>query len=98
MKMVIDSWRPFLKDFGPDENALCLNSFHFDLDQIQPSTVYLDFARLISQDGLMVPMSNLAAYMFSHSNLSKSENALYVQLKRYKKMCEQTRKKRKKRK
>ena len=87
LKMVIDSWRPHLKDVDPDEDALCLSTFHFDLDQIQPSTVYLDFARLISQGALMVPMSNLAAYMFSHSNLSKSENALYVQLKRYKKMC-----------
>ena len=76
-----------MKDVDPDVDALSLNTFHFDLDQIQPSTVYLDFARLICHEALIVPMSNLAAYMFSHSNLSKSENALYVQLKRYKKMC-----------
>jgi len=30
----------------------------------------------------------LAAYMFQHSNLSRSENALYVQLKRYRRLCE----------
>ena len=90
---IIESWRPCLMDTDPDKEALQLSTFHFDLNQIQPSTVYLDFARLISLGTLMVPMSNLATYMFSHSNLSKSENALYVQLKRYKKMCEQTRKK-----
>ena len=98
LRNIIDSWRPHLKDVDPDVDALSLNTFHFDLDQIQPSTVYLDFARLISQGALMAPMSSLAAYMFNHSNLSISENALYVQLKRYKKMCEQTRKKCKKRK
>jgi hypothetical protein len=30
----------------------------------------------------------LAAYMFQHSNLSRSENALYVQMKRYRRLCE----------
>ncbi|MBR4729761.1 MAG: hypothetical protein IK075_05820 [Prevotella sp.] len=87
LKTVMESWRPYLKDVEPEKDALCLSTFHFDLDQMQPSTVYIDFARLICHGALIVPMSNLAAYMFSHSNLSKSKNALYVQLKRYKKMC-----------
>ena len=86
LRKVIESWRPFLT--GVTENVMKLNEFKFDLSRIQPSTVYLDLAQLINQGGLQCSMSVLATYMFSHSNLSRSENALYVQLKRYKKLSE----------
>jgi hypothetical protein len=85
---IIESWRPHLIEADPEEDALRFCSFHFDFSQIRPATVYLDFAHLINHEALQSPMSVLAAYMFQHSNLSKSENALYVQLKRYKKLCE----------
>ena len=85
---IIESWRPFLIEADTEGDALQLYTFHFDLAQIRPATVYLDFAHLINHEALQSPMSVLAAYMFQHSNLSKSENALYVQLKRYKKLCE----------
>ena len=86
LQKVIETWRPFL--IGETEDVMKLNEFKFDLSRIQPSTVYLDLAQLINQGGLQCPMSVLAAYMFTHSNLSRSENALYVQLKRYKKLSE----------
>ena len=75
LQTVLETWRPFL--IGETEDV-----------RIQPSTIYLDLAQLINQGGLQCSMSVLAAYMFTHSNLSRSENALYVQLKRYKKLSE----------
>jgi hypothetical protein len=86
LQTVLETWRPFL--IGETEDMMKLNEFKFDLSRIQPSTVYLDLAQLINQGGLQCSMSVLAAYMFTHSNLSRSENALYVQLKRYKKLSE----------
>ena len=86
LQKVIETWRPFL--IGETEDMMKLNEFKFDLSRIQPSTIYLDLAQLINQGGLQYSMSVLAAYMFTHSNLSRSENALYVQLKRYKKLSE----------
>ena len=88
LRQIIESWRPFLIEADTEGDALQLCTFHFDLARIRPATVYLDFAHLINHEALQSPMSVLAAYMFQHSNLSKSENALYVQLKRYKKLCE----------
>jgi len=86
LQTVMETWRPFL--IGETEDVMKLNEFKFDLSRIQPSTIYLDLAQLINQGGLQCSMSVLAAYMFTHSNLSRSENALYVQLKRYKKLSE----------
>ena len=86
LQTVLETWRPFL--IGETEDVMKLNEFKFDLSRIQPSTIYLDLAQLINQGGLQCSMSVLAAYMFTHSNLSRSENALYVQLKRYKKLSE----------
>jgi hypothetical protein len=86
LQKVMETWQPFLT--GETEDVMKLNEFEFDLSRIQPSTIYLDLAQLINQGGLQCSMSVLAAYMYTHSNLSRSENALYVQLKRYKKLSE----------
>ena len=88
LRQIIESWRPFLIEDDPNIDALALNSFHFDFEQTRPVCIYMDFARLINHDALVPPISVLAAYLFQHSNLSRSENALYVQLKRYRKLCE----------
>ena len=87
LRQIIDSWRPYLIGDDPAIDALALSNFQFDFEQTRPVCIYMDLARLINHDGLSSPMSVLAAYLFLHSNLSCSENALYVQLKRYKKMC-----------
>ena len=87
LRRIIDSWRPYLIGDYPDIDAIALGNFQFDFEQTRPVCVYMDLARLINCDALSAPMSVLAAYMFQHSNLSRSENALYVQLKRYRKMC-----------
>ena len=84
---IIESWRPYLTDTDLDKEALKLSTFHFDHSKIRPIAVYSDFADLIKQGALRSPVSVLASYMFQHSNLSKSKNALYVQLKRYKNLC-----------
>ena len=88
LRQIIDSWRQYLIGDDPIIDALAVNNFQFDFEQTRPVCIYMDLARLISHDALSEPMSVLAAYLFLHSNLSRSENALYVQLKRYKKLCE----------
>lgn len=88
LRKAIESWQPYLSNATTKVDALNLTNFQFDLTAIRPVSIYMDFAHLINHDALRLPMSVLAAYMFEHSNLSISENALYVQLKRYKKMCE----------
>ena len=87
LRQIIDSWRPYLINDNIGIDALALSNFQFDFEQTRPVCIYMDLARLINHDGLSSSMSVLAAYLFQHSNLSCSENALYVQLKRYKKMC-----------
>ena len=88
LRKVIDSWRPYLIDDNPDIDTVAISNFQFDMTAIRPVSIYMDLAYLINHDALRPPMSVLAAYMFQHSNLSRSKNALYVQLKRYRKMCE----------
>ncbi len=83
----IETWRSYLINDDAAKDALVLTHFQFDLTQIRPVTVYMDLAQLINHDALLQPMTVLASYLFRHSNLSKSEKALYVQLKRYVKMC-----------
>ena len=87
LKERIMSWRPYLAEKALAEDELALTSFQFNFTKIRPVNVYMDLAHLINHDALCVPISVLAAYMFQHSNLSKSEKALYVQLKRYRSMC-----------
>ena len=84
----IDSWRPYLIDDDPGIDTVAISNFQFDMTAIRPVSIYMDLAYLVNHDALRPPMSVLAAYMYQHSNLSRSKNALYVQLKRYKKMCE----------
>jgi hypothetical protein len=88
LKAVIESWRPYLLNDDKAREALALTSFVFDMERIRPVSIYMDLAHLVNHDALRLPMSVLAAYMFQHSNMSRSQNALYVQLKRYRKMCE----------
>ena len=83
---VIDTWWPALIGLEK-EDALKMNTFFFDFDRIRPIEVYMDLIYLIINDGLFTPMSVLAHYMATHSNLSKSEATLYALLKRYKRMC-----------
>ena len=88
LKAVIESWRPYLLNDEKEREALALTSFAFDMEKIRPISIYMDLAHLVNHDALRLPMSVLAAYMFQHSNMSQSQNALYVQLKRYRKMSE----------
>ena len=84
----IDSWRPYLIDDDPGIDTVAISNFQFDMTAIRPVSIYMDLTHLVNHDALRPPMSVLAAYMYQHSNLSRSKNALYVQLKRYRKMCE----------
>ena len=88
LKAVIESWRPYLLNDDKAREALALTSFAFDMERIRPVSIYMDLVHLVNHDALRLPMSVLAAYMFQHSNMSQSQNALYVQLKRYRKMSE----------
>ena len=87
LRKIINSWRPYLIGDDPTIDALAIKDFQFDFGLFRPVSVYTDMALLINKGALNPPMSVLAAYMFQHTNLSRSENALYVQLKRYRKMC-----------
>ena len=88
LKTVIESWQPYLVNDDKDTDALARTSFVFDMEKIRPVSIYMDLVHLVNHDALRLPMSVLAAYMFQHSNMSQSQNALYVQLKRYRKMSE----------
>ena len=87
LRDIIDNWCSALID-APKGDALQLSTFWFDFEFIRPIEVYMDLAHLVIHDGLCVPMSILARYMFTHSNLSKKEVTLYGLLRRYKCMCE----------
>ena len=88
VKKRIEMWRPYLTNASAMVDALNIAEFQFDFTAIRPVNIYMDLAHLVNHDALRPPMSVLAGYMYLHSNLSKSKNALYVQLKRYRKMCE----------
>ena len=88
LRKIIESWRPYLIGDDASIDVMSIYDFQFDLTAIRPVSIYMDLTHLINHDALRPPMSVLAAYMFQHSNLSRSESALYVQLKRYRKMCE----------
>ena len=88
LKKRIEAWKPFLTQNTKDEDALKLSNFQFNLSAVRAVSIYMDLAHLVNHDALRPPLSVLADYMFQHSNLSRSKNAVYSQLKRYKKMCE----------
>ena len=86
LKTVIESWRPYLVDNNPSIDALKMNSFHFDFGRIIATSIYIDFGRLLNNHALKDDnMSQLANYLYLHSNLSSSQPTLYAQLRKYKK-------------
>ncbi len=86
LKNVIESWRPYLVDNNPSIDALKMNSFHFDFGRIIATSVYIDLGPLLNNHALKDDnMSQLANYLYLHSNLSSSQPTLYAQLRKYKK-------------
>ena len=83
LRLIIESWRPFLKDNETDTKALELSRFQFDKDRIYSNKVYRDLCGLDVAGALKVPLSQLARYLADHSNLSRSYATLYQQLKYY---------------
>ena len=83
LKVTIDSWRRYLSDDEAGKDALELSHFEFDKDRIYANRVYRDLCDLDAQGGLRVSLSQLARYLASHSNLSRSYASLYQQLKYY---------------
>ena len=86
LRKVIDSWRPYLIGDDPAIDALAISDFQFDFDKIIATHIYIDLGRLLYVHALKDDnMSQLAKYLYQHSNLSNSESTLYVQLRKYKK-------------
>lgn len=86
LKTVIESWRPYLVDNNPSIDALKMNSFNFDFGRIIATSVYIDLGPLLNNHALKDDnMSQLANYLYLHSNLSSSQPTLYAQLRKYKK-------------
>ena len=86
LRKVIDSWRPYFIGDDPSIDALALAHFEFDFDKIIATHIYIDLGRLLYVHALKDDnMSQLAKYLYQHSNLSNSESTLYVQLRKYKK-------------
>ena len=81
LRLIIDSWRPYLVGDDPNTEALALSHFEFDKDQIYSNKVYRDLCELDVAGALKVPLSQLARYLADHSNLSRSYATLYQQLK-----------------
>ena len=86
LRRIIDSWRPYLIGDDPSIDALALAHFEFDFDKVIATHIYIDLGRLLYVHALKDDnMSQLAKYLYQHSNLSNSESTLYVQLRKYKK-------------
>ena len=82
LRQVINSWRPFLIDNDPSVDALQISQFHFNKKRITARQVYIDLISLKERGALRPSMKMLADYLFEHTNLSKSANALYQLLTR----------------
>ena len=86
LRKIINSWRPYLIGDDPSIDALALAHFEFDFDKVIATHIYIDLGRLLYVHALKDDnMSQLAKYLYQHSNLSNSESTLYVQLRKYKK-------------
>jgi hypothetical protein len=86
LRRIIDSWRPYLIGDDPTIDALALAHFEFNFDKVIATHIYIDLGRLLYVHALKDDnMSQLAKYLYQHSNLSNSESTLYVQLRKYKK-------------
>ena len=86
LRKIIDSWRPYLIGDDSTIDALAMTSFEFDFDKVIATHIYIDLGRLLHDHALKDDnMSQLAKYLYQHSNLSNSESTLYVQLRKYKK-------------
>ena len=86
LRKIIDSWRPYLIGDDPNVDALALARFEFDFGKVIAAHIYIDLGRLLYVHALKDDnMSQLAKYLYQHSNLSNSESTLYVQLRKYKK-------------
>ena len=86
LRKIINSWRPYLIGDDPTIDALAISDFQFDFDKIIATHIYIDLGRLLYVHALKDDnMSQLAKYLYQHSNLSNSESTLYVQLRKYKK-------------
>ena len=82
LRQVIDSWRPFLIDNDPLVDPLQISQFHFNKKRITARQVYIDLISLKECGALRPSMKTLADYLFEHTNLSKSADALYQLLTR----------------
>ena len=86
LRKIIDSWRPYLISDDQNVDALALARFEFDFGKVIATHIYIDLGRLLYVHALKDDnMSQLAKYLYQHSNLSNSESTLYVQLRKYKK-------------
>ena len=86
LRRIIDTWRPYLIGDDPTIDTLALAHFEFDFDKVIATHIYIDLGRLLYVHALKDDnMSQLAKYLYQHSNLSNSESTLYVQLRKYKK-------------
>ena len=83
LRMVIESWRPYLINDDTNIDALDMNRFEFDKERIYSNRVYYDLLDMDNLGALQVSLSQLASYLADHSNLSSSQATLYRQLKLY---------------
>ncbi len=86
LRSIIESWIPCMNGIPENIDALEISDFQFDLKKIKATGIYIDIGRLLTAHALIDEnMKTLAWYLFTHSNLSRSLTALYVQLRTYKK-------------
>ena len=83
LRMVIESWRPYLIGDDTTVDALAMTRFEYDRERIYSNKVYRDLCELDALGALHVSLSQLARYLADHSNLSRSYATLYQQLKNY---------------
>ena len=83
LRVVIESWRPYLIGDDPSIDALQMTHFEFDKKRICSKSIYVDLLPLENPKILKTSISQLALYLSEHTNLSSSYKALYQQIKNY---------------
>lgn len=80
---VIESFRPYMVGGDASVEALELLYLGIDFTHMPVGRVYRSLAMLINHDALIPPITILARYLVSHSNLGTNANSIYRQIMRY---------------
>lgn len=83
---VLQKWRKALKDEDSENLESASGKMIFDFNKMEPRKIYADLVLLINHGAMNCSMRELARFIVKWSNLGTSEDGVYMNLKRYKKV------------